>query len=61
MIHAEKRRKAENPRKSPKKSYAEKRRKAENPRNREKAPVLRALGERKKGAREAEIRPLPYL
>lgn len=28
--------------------YAEKRRKAENPRNREKAPVLRALGERKK-------------
>ena len=41
--------------------YAEKRRKAENPRNREKAPVLRALGERKKGAREAEIRPLPYL
>lgn len=48
MIHAEKRRKAENPRKSPKKSYAEKRRKAKNPRNREKAPVLRALGERKK-------------
>ena len=43
------------------KSYAEKRRKAKNPRNREKAPVLRALGERKKGAREAEICPLPYL
>lgn len=41
--------------------YAEMREMGQNPCNREKALVLRALGERKKGAREAEIRPLPYL
>ncbi len=51
MIYAEKKRKAENPCKSPQKNYAEKRGKAENPRNREKAPVLRALGERKRSER----------
>ena len=41
--------------------YAEMREMGQNPCNREKVPVLRALGERKRGAREAEIRPLPYL
>ncbi len=61
MIHAEKRRKAENPRKSPKKSYAEKRRKAKNPRNREKSSGSTGAWREKKGAREVEIRSLPYL
>ncbi|MED9805876.1 MAG: hypothetical protein UGE21_03140 [Lachnospiraceae bacterium] len=77
MIYTENGVKAENPRKSrenvtrkreekpkirvsPPKILRGNERKAENPRNREKAPVLRTLEERK-GTREAEMSPLPYL